>query len=66
MHRLALTMARRVAGGETLHSGIHPGEGDRALKALRDAGVVERRGRGRWIVINPLLRRHLLAYTLGV
>ncbi len=66
MHRLALTMARRVAAGETLHAGIHPGEGDRALKALRDAGVIERVARGHWVVINPLLRRHLLDYTLGV
>jgi DNA-binding transcriptional ArsR family regulator len=59
LHRIALTMARRVAAGDTLHSGIHPGEGDRALKALRDAGIVERRGRGNWVVINPLLRRYL-------
>lgn len=65
-HRLAMTMARRVAAGERLHTGIHPGEGDRALKALRDAGVIERRGRGRWVVLNPLLRRHLLNYTLDV
>lgn len=59
LHKLALTMVRRVAAGETLHSGIHPGEGDRALKALRDAGVIERRSRGNWVVINPLLRRYL-------
>jgi uncharacterized protein len=66
LHRLALLMARRVAAGETLHADIHPGEGDRALKALRDAGLVERRGRGVWVLTNPLLRRHLLDYTLNV
>jgi hypothetical protein len=59
-HRLALRIARRVAGRQTLTEGFHRGEADRALKKLIDAGIIERVGRGDYRVINPLLRRRLV------
>jgi uncharacterized protein len=60
LHKRALLMARRVATGAALHSGLRSGEGDRALKALRAAGIVEHEERGRWRIVNPLLRRYLI------
>ena len=35
---------------------LHPGVRDRVLKLLRDAGILEHESRGRWRVIDPLLR----------
>jgi hypothetical protein len=60
LHKRGLLMARRVATGSVLHSGLRSGEGDRALKALRAAGIVEHEERGRWRIVNPLLRRYLI------
>jgi hypothetical protein len=40
---------------------LHPGERDRVLKLLRDARVVEHQARGRWRVIDPLLRHYLVS-----
>jgi uncharacterized protein len=60
LHKRGLLMARRVATGAALHSGLRSGEGDRALKALRAAGIVEHEERGRWRIVNPLLRRYLI------
>lgn len=59
-HRQALKLARRVAAGATLTTGMHRGDADRALKKLLEGGVIERLGRGDYRVINPLLRRRLL------
>jgi DNA-binding transcriptional ArsR family regulator len=59
-HRQALKLARRVAVGGTLTEGMHRGDADRALKKLIEAGLIERRGRGEYRILNPLLRRRLL------
>lgn len=60
VHRKGLVIARRVAAGQTLTTGMHRGDADRALKKLIETGLVERRGRGEYRITNPLLRRHLL------
>jgi hypothetical protein len=60
LHKRALLMARRVATGSALHTGLRSGEGDRALKALRAAGIVEHEGHGDWRIVSPLLRRYLI------
>jgi hypothetical protein len=52
-------LARRVAAGEKPYVGSAPSTATRALHALRDAGYVERTGRGAWQVTDPLLRRRL-------
>ena len=53
--------ARTVAAGQPLPKRLHPGVRDRVLKLLRDAGIVEHQARGRWRVIDPLLRRYLVS-----
>jgi uncharacterized protein len=58
-HRSALKLARRVASGQPLTAGMHRGDADRALKKLIDAGIIERRGRGDYEILNPLLKRRL-------
>jgi hypothetical protein len=58
-HRLALKLARRIASGQPLAAGMHRGDADRALKKLIDAGIIERRGRGDYEILNPLLKRRL-------
>jgi uncharacterized protein len=58
--RYAQRLAVRVATGERLYAGIAPQNARRALKGLRDAGIVEATGRrGGWVVLDPLLRRYL-------
>jgi DNA-binding transcriptional ArsR family regulator len=59
--RFAERMAIRVAADAELYRNLKPQQASRALNALRDAGVVERAGQGRWYVIDPLLRRYLAA-----
>ncbi len=59
-HKQALRIARRIAAGATLASGMHRGEADRALKKLVQAGLIEHLGRGRYGILNPLLRRRLV------
>ncbi len=63
-HRQALKIARRVAVGATLTEGMHGGDADRALKKLRDAGLIERTGHGSYRILNPLLRRRLVEQRL--
>ena len=48
-----------VAAGESPPRRLHAGVRDRVLKLLRDAGILEHEARGRWRVIDPLLRRYL-------
>jgi hypothetical protein len=59
LHKHGLLVARTVAAGEPLPRRIQPGARDRVLKLLRDAGIVEHEARGRWRVIDPLLRHYL-------
>ena len=54
-------MAIRVAADAELYQGLKPQQAARALNGLRDIGVIERAGRGRWYVVDPLLRRYLAA-----
>jgi uncharacterized protein len=59
LHKHGLTVARAVAAGDSPPRRIHPGVRDRVLKLLRDAGILEHEARGRWRVIDPLLRHYL-------
>jgi uncharacterized protein len=61
LHKHGLTVVRAVAAGESPPRRLHPGVRDRVLKLLRDAGVVEHEARGRWRVIDPLLRHYLVS-----
>ncbi len=61
LHKHGLTVARAVAAGESPPRRLHPGVRDRVLKLLRNAGVVEHEARGRWRVIDPLLRHYLVS-----
>jgi hypothetical protein len=59
LHKHGLVVAREVAAGRAPPRRLHPGVRDRVLKLLRDAGILEHQSRGRWRVIDPLLRRYL-------
>jgi uncharacterized protein len=59
LHKHGLLVAREVAAGRAPPRRLHPGVRDRVLKLLRDAGVLEHESRGRWRVIDPLLRQYL-------
>jgi len=59
LHKHGLTVVRAVASGESPPRRLHPGVRDRVLKLLRDAGILEHEARGRWRVIDPLLRHYL-------
>ena len=61
LHKHGLPVARAVAAGHPAPRRLHPGVRDRVLKLLRDAGVVEHEARGRWRVIDPLLRHYLVS-----
>lgn len=61
LHKHGLLVARALAAGQPPPRRIQPGVRDRVLKLLRDAGVVERESRGRWRVIDPLLRHYLVS-----
>ena len=61
LHKHGLLVARTVAAGDPLPRRIQPGVRDRVLKLLRDAGILEHESRGRWSVIDPLLRHYLAA-----
>jgi hypothetical protein len=61
LHKHGLTVARSVAAGQPGPRRLHPGVRDRVLKLLRDAGIVEHEARGRWRIIDPLLRHYLVA-----
>ncbi|HEX2415930.1 MAG TPA: ATP-binding protein [Thermoleophilaceae bacterium] len=59
LHKYGLAVARTVASEQPPPRRIHPGVRDRVLKLLRDSGIVEHEARGRWRVIDPLLRHYL-------
>jgi uncharacterized protein len=59
LHKHGLTVVRAVAAGESPPRRLHPGVRDRVLKLLRNAGILEHEARGRWRVIDPLLRHYL-------
>jgi len=59
LHRLGLLVAERVARGEPAYSEQPRGAVRRALEALRDAAIIESKGRGDWRFTSPLLRRYL-------
>ena len=59
LHKHGLLVARTVAAGDPLPRRIQPGMRDRVLKLLRDAGILEHEARGRWRIIDPLLRHYL-------
>jgi len=60
-HRLGLVVAERVARGRPVYTGLSRGGVRRALEALRDAGIIDSRGRAEWTIASPLLRRYLAA-----
>jgi hypothetical protein len=59
LHKLGLVVAERLARGEPVYPRLPRGSVRRALEALRDAAIVESRGRADWRFSNPLLRRYL-------
>ena len=61
LHKYGLAVARTVASGQSPPRRIHAGVRDRVLKLLRDSGIIEHEARGRWRVIDPLLRRYLVS-----
>ena len=58
-HRLGLVVAERIARGQPVYTGLARGAVRRALETLRDAGIIDSRGRADWRFSNPLLRRYL-------
>jgi len=59
LHKQGLAVVRTVAAGQPPPRRLPAGTRDRVLKQLRDAGIVEHEARGRWRVIDPLLRHYL-------
>ncbi len=59
LHKLGLVVAERVARGEPVYPRLPRGAVRRALEALRDAAIIESRGRADWRFTSPLLRRYL-------
>jgi hypothetical protein len=59
LHKLGLVVAQRLARGEPAYRQLPRGAVRRALEALRDAAIIESRGRGDWRFTSPLLRRYL-------
>ena len=59
LHKLGLVVAERLARGEQVYPQMPRGAVRRALEALRDAAIIESRGRGDWRFTSPLLRRYL-------
>jgi hypothetical protein len=59
LHKLGLVVAERLARGEPVYPRLSRGAVRRALEALRDAAIIESRGRGEWRFSNPFLRRYL-------
>ncbi|MEA2467725.1 MAG: uncharacterized protein QOJ57_1851 [Thermoleophilaceae bacterium] len=64
-HKFGLRLARRIAARQTLTSGMHAGQADRAIKKLLEAGLVEQVARGDYRIFNPLLRHHLIEQQLS-
>jgi hypothetical protein len=59
LHKLGLIVAERLARGEPVYTRLPRGGVRRALEALREAAIIESRGRGDWRFSNPLLRRYI-------
>jgi hypothetical protein len=59
LHKLGLVVAERLARGEPVYTRLPRGGVRRALEALRDAAIIESRGRADWRFSSPLLRRYL-------
>jgi hypothetical protein len=59
LHKLGLLVAERLARGEPVYTRLPRGAVRRALEGLRDAAIIESRGRGDWRFTSPLLRRYL-------
>ncbi len=55
----AYPIALRVARGQHPYSGTASSAARRALVMMEKAGIAERRGRGDWIIPEPLLRAYL-------
>ncbi len=64
LHKLGLVIAERIARGEPVYPRLPRGSVRRALEALREAAIVESRGRAQWRFSNPLLRRYLAEIDL--
>ncbi len=59
LHKLGLVVAARLARNQPVYRQLPRGAVRRALEALRDAAIIESRGRGDWRFTSPLLRRYL-------
>ncbi len=59
LHKLGLVVAERLSRGEPVYTRLPRGGVRRALEALRDAAIIESRGRADWRFSSPLLRRYL-------
>jgi hypothetical protein len=59
MQRHAFEAAREVARGRSAYTRLS-GEAFHALKALREAGIAERRGRGDWRLVDSLFAAYLV------
>lgn len=64
LHKLGLVVAERLARGEQVYPGLPRGAVRRALEALRDAAIIESRGRADWRFASPLMRRYLAGIGL--
>jgi hypothetical protein len=60
LHKLGLVVAERVARREPVYPRLPRGAVARALVALREAGILERRARAEWRFTTPLLQRYLI------
>lgn len=60
-HKLGLAVAERVARGQPVYGELPRGAVRRALEDLRDASIIESKGRGDWRFASPLLRRYVAA-----
>ena len=64
LHKLGLVLAERIARGEPVYPRLPRGSVRRALEALREAAIIESRGRADWRFSSPLLRRYLAEIDL--
>jgi hypothetical protein len=64
LHKLGLVVAERLARGEQVYPNLPRGAVRRALEALREAAVIESRGRADWRFASPLLRRYIAGIGL--
>jgi hypothetical protein len=64
LHKLGLVVAERLAHGEQVYPDLPRGAVRRALESLRDAAIIESKGRADWRFSSPLLRRYLAGIGL--